>query len=213
MARHESDKSRSKIRISAAIEKHRHEYEEKKKQCPFDAVRKASFDPEKYGERVKERRNLMNKTQWDIAKEAGMTAAMLSKIEAGNEKEINQNYLYLLSVVLDCTPDYLLGRTDVPEEFIVVIPKGKENKINAPKAFSPIKFDEKPVCELSLSIMQGVTLAAARKAYNEIPETVFQLIAILRSENPKLISDFRNTVDLFCSLHEVEVDHFRKSAN
>lgn len=213
MARHESDKNRSKTRISAAIEKHRHEYEEKKKQCPFDAVRRAGFESEKYGERIKDRRNLLNKTQWDIAKEAGMTAAMLSKIEAGNVKEVNQDYLYLLSIVLDCTPDYLLGRTDAPEEFVAAIPEGKENKVNAPKAFSPIKFDEKPVCELSLSIMQGVTLAAARKAYNEIPETVFQLIAILRSENPELVSDFTKAVDLLCSLHKVEVDRFRRSAN
>lgn len=212
MARYKSDKNRSKIRISAAIEKHRLEYQKMKSQCPFNADRKASFNPEEYGKRVQERRNLLNKTQSVIAKEAGMSTAMLSKIEGGGIKEINQDYLYLLSVVLECTADYLLGRATAPEGF-VGIPGKEGNQTDGSKAISPIKFEEKPVCELSLSIMQGVTLAAARKAYNEIPETVFQLIAILRSENPKLISEFSKCVDLLCSSHNVKVDYFRRSAN
>ena len=198
-----SDKQQSNQRIAAASEKYKNQIRELTRSYPWDENRRASFKPKAFGDKVSALRNQSGQSQAYYAKSTGMSVAMFSKIERGEIKELNPRYLYLLSVVFDCNPDYLLGRTNLPNGLCSAKPDGTTEEL-----YCPIKFTEPPIAKLDIVLMDQVLHLAAQEAYDRIPESVFQLIAILESTNEKLHQEFSAELNHLCKKYDLAVDHF-----
>lgn len=198
-----TDKKKSRQKIAAAKEKYKNQIRELERSYPLDESRSASFNPEIFGSRVRTLRQQSEKTQKDCADNAGMTVAMFSKIELGNIEKLNPDYLYLLSVVLDCSPDYLLGHTDLRDRRVEAKPDGTTQEL-----YCPIKPNERPVSKFEILMMDQVIQFAAHEEYDKIPENVFQLIAILESSNEDLRKEFSASLNHLCKKYDLVVDHF-----
>ena len=190
MSTHQSDKKISQKRIDAAIGKHRNEYEEKKKFCPWCEKYTKAYVPIKFGEKVRSRRHELDINQQKCAKECGMTGPMLSKIEDGRMVAPNQDYVYLLCVVLECTPDYLLG--------MIVQPDKKVSNDSPEGLINPISYWEPAEATAISEVMQRIIQNSIRKTYIDCPDTLSKLIAVLESKNPELSEHFDAVLSDLC---------------
>lgn len=161
MSKHQSDKNISKESIDKAIGKHRVEFEKKKEFCPWCEEYTKAYVPIKFGEKLRRRRKELNIKQNKCAKEYGMTGPMLYKIEHGKMVVPNQDYVYLLCVALNCTPDYLLGMTEQPGVKVSDTPsKGM---------LDPMHHWEPAEATAISEVMQRVIQNSIRKTYIDCP--------------------------------------------
>ncbi len=199
-----TDKEMGERRVAEAIEKHKFEFEKKKQLCPYSTAYEQAYSPIEFGKKVSSRRNDLDMSQKYCAKESGMTSPMLSRIESGGLKGvIKQDSLYLLCVTLDCTPDYLLGITESPELWVHTNEDGSQTEVK-----SPFAYREAPVRKLTSKLMWNVVDEAIRKTYIDRPDDVLSLIAVLESQNPKLLKEFYNEVHSLCDRYDLCVRQF-----
>lgn len=198
-----SDKKKSMRKIAAANEKYKNQLRELRRSYPWDENRRNAFNPEIFGNRVRTLRKQAGKSQKECVDSEVMTVANLSKIELGKIRNINPDYLYHLCVVLDCSPDYLLGRTDLRDRQVEVKPDGTTQEL-----YCPIKPTERPIAKLNVVLMDQVIQFAVREEYDKIPENVFQLIAILESKDEGLHEEFSASLNHLCKKFTLTVDHF-----
>ena len=66
------------------------------------------------GQRLRERRMQAGWSQVEVAQQAGIIQGDLSLLERGQKRELWASTLARLAEVLDCSLDYLAGRTDDP---------------------------------------------------------------------------------------------------
>ena len=71
------------------------------------------YDPEKISDRIKEQAKQKKKTLGDILSIYGLSVNTVTNIRNG--KKISYLNLAHIADELDCSVDYLLGRTDNPE--------------------------------------------------------------------------------------------------
>ncbi len=71
--------------------------------------------PSVFGQRLREARTARNWTQEQLAKESGVTAAVISHFETGTRQRASADNLVKLATALSISVDYLLGRTDQTE--------------------------------------------------------------------------------------------------
>ena len=67
-------------------------------------------------ERIRERRKEMGFTQEELALALGLQKAAVAKYESGRVENIKQAVLLKMADLLDCTPAYLMGWSNVPGE-------------------------------------------------------------------------------------------------
>ena len=67
-------------------------------------------------ERIRERRKEMGFTQEELALALGLQKAAVAKYESGRVENIKQAVLLKMAELLDCTPAYLMGWTNIPIE-------------------------------------------------------------------------------------------------
>ena len=67
-------------------------------------------------ERIRERRKEMGFTQEELALALGLQKAAVAKYESGRVENIKQAILLKMAELLDCTPTYLMGWSNVPGE-------------------------------------------------------------------------------------------------
>jgi repressor LexA len=65
-------------------------------------------------ERIKTRRHFLNKTLLEVAEEIGIKEATLQRYESGLIKNVPHDRIVDLAQALNCTPQYLMGWTDIP---------------------------------------------------------------------------------------------------
>lgn len=68
------------------------------------------------GERVKERRKLVELSQGDLGALVGISAQAISNIERGRTESVSINRLELMSRYCKCTIEYLSGDSDDPDK-------------------------------------------------------------------------------------------------
>lgn len=68
--------------------------------------------PSIFGERLREARTARGWTQERLARESGVTAAVISHFETGTRQRASAANLVKLATALSVSVDYLLGRTD-----------------------------------------------------------------------------------------------------
>ena len=71
--------------------------------------------PSIFGQRLREARTLRGWTQEQLAKESGISAAVISHFETGTRQRASAANLVKLATGLSISVDYLLGRTDQAE--------------------------------------------------------------------------------------------------
>ena len=69
---------------------------------------------EGFGQRVVTARDQQGWTRRELAKRAGLHEQHLAKVERGERYRIEGDTILKLAEALECTTDYLLGRTDDP---------------------------------------------------------------------------------------------------
>ncbi len=69
-------------------------------------------------ERLKDRRKALGLTLQEVADKMGLTRATVQRYESGLIKGVETGVLERLSEVLACTPAYLMGWTDEPENLL-----------------------------------------------------------------------------------------------
>ncbi len=70
----------------------------------------------KMAERIRKRRKEMGFTQEELALALGLQKAAVAKYESGRVENIKQAILLKMAELLDCTPAYLMGWSNVPRE-------------------------------------------------------------------------------------------------
>jgi len=71
------------------------------------------YDSHKIAERIRERTKQQGKTLRMLLKECGLSINTISHIDSG--RDITTLHFAKIADALDCSVDYLLGRTDNPE--------------------------------------------------------------------------------------------------
>ena len=66
----------------------------------------------KLQDRIKERRLSLGLTLLEIAKQLNITEATMQRYENGQIKNIKHETIYALSLILKCSPSYLMGWSD-----------------------------------------------------------------------------------------------------
>jgi transcriptional regulator with XRE-family HTH domain len=69
---------------------------------------------EGFGQRVITARSTHGWTRRELAKRAGLHEQHLAKVERGARQRIEADTILKLAEALNCSADYLLGRTDTP---------------------------------------------------------------------------------------------------
>lgn len=67
-------------------------------------------------ERIRDRRKEMGFTQEDLALALGLQKAAVAKYESGRVENIKQAVLLKMAELLQCTPAYLMGWSNIPTE-------------------------------------------------------------------------------------------------
>ena len=199
MANYKSDKKISKEHIKNASERFENELRILKEFCPFSDRYANAYNPDEYGERVRSCRENLGFTQTKCGEIVGMTGAALSKIEKGAVKKLNPDHLYLLCIVFEVTPDYLLGLTkkrDAKVEKHVVDGKEEEKEI-----FMPIKFSEEPVAELATLFNANWTEAKGK--YVRYPELCALLSSILRHGRDEAMEELSSSVKYIYDKYDI----------
>lgn len=71
------------------------------------------YDSQTIASRIKERTKVQNRTLREVLAQSNMSINTVSNINNG--RDINSKHLAQIADTLDCSVDYLLGRTDNPE--------------------------------------------------------------------------------------------------
>lgn len=107
------------------------------------------------GERIKRRRKELRLTQKDLASKMGLDNTTISKWES-NTYEPDTKSLYKLAEILSVTTDYLLGRTDSPEGFVVDYSKAKDHSEITWGDAVEQGMAEEPLYKFQLSIAKNI---------------------------------------------------------
>lgn len=65
-------------------------------------------------ERIKERRIAMGFTQEELASKLGLQKSAIAKYENGRVENIKRSVIMRMSIILECSPTYLLGWDNLP---------------------------------------------------------------------------------------------------
>lgn len=184
-----NDRTESKSRIAKAIEKYQISYDDKKKSFPPESLAKLEVDLGKYGANIRGERIAVGFGIEKCANEIGTTAATLSKIENGQLKKLNYDFLYLLCVLFKCTPHYLLGMVNE-----------KNKSIDADKTVlsSPIRYSE-PIAAYLMNELD--TMDLIDNAYTQDPAMCELLLYLLRSKNPLIYDRIKSALRGICALY------------
>lgn len=185
-----NDRIESKSRIAKAIEKYQISYDDKRKSFPPQSLAKFELNLEKYGENIRGERLALGYGIEKCANEIGTTAATLSKIENGQLKKLNYDFLYLLCVLFKCTPYYLLG---------LVNEKDKSIDADQTVLTSAIRYSEPTVAHLMNEF--DSTLDLLDNAYAENPAMCKLLLYLLQSKNPLIFDRIENALRGICALY------------
>lgn len=79
--------------------------------CEFEAD--SMYDSQTIASRIKERTKAQGRTLREVLAQSNMSINTVSNINNG--RDINSKHLAQIADTLDCSVDYLLGRTDNPE--------------------------------------------------------------------------------------------------
>ena len=176
-----SDKDKSLARISVAQEKYANELRQKEKMYPRKSIKADQVDFQQYGSRIHELRQRKQMSLAVCAREVGMSTAMLGKLENGQGKRLNFDYLYLLCCVFDTTPDYLFGRVDGINESLEPSDGDSEKPV---VLYEPINFTEKPVAHLTNEFSD--TSGIFQNLYVENPELCDLLLRVIKCRDPQV---------------------------
>ena len=72
------------------------------------------MDMDAFGKRLRERREQAGYSQTEVAKQTGIIQRDLSLLERGKKHALWAGTLLRLAETLECSLDYLVGRTDDP---------------------------------------------------------------------------------------------------
>lgn len=176
-----SDKDKSLARISVAQEKYANELRQKEKMYPRKSIKADQVDFQQYGSRIHELRQRKQMSLAVCAREVGMSTAMLGKLENGQGKRLNFDYLYLLCCVFDTTPDYLFGRVNGINESLEPSDGDSEKPV---VLYEPINFTEKPVAHLTNEFSD--TSGVFQNLYVENPELCDLLLRVIKCRDPQV---------------------------
>lgn len=197
MTQSKSDKKKRLDPIKAAKKKFEYGIECLKINCRNSQLYLDKFDPEKYGKRVRISREKLNLTQSDCGRMIGLSGEVLSKIERGDIKKLNEDYLYLLCCLFGVTIDYLLGLAQNPDGVIAVTPDGEQYE----KAVL-IEFDGHVVKDTMW--LMSLNRMIAREKYAKYPELYTKLSDILRSDDPKATELLLDVVKIIHKHYNIE---------
>lgn len=71
-----------------------------------------------FQERIKERRNEKGFTLLDLAIAVGVKEATMQRYESGEIKNVKHETVVKLAEILNCSPQYLMGWVDIPNDII-----------------------------------------------------------------------------------------------
>ena len=123
------------------------------------------------------------------AREVGMSTAMLGKLENGQGKRLNFDYLYLLCCVFDTTPDYLFGRVNGINESLEPSDDDSEKPV---VLYEPINITEKPVAHLANEFSD--TFGIFQNLYMENPELCDLLLRVIKCKDPQVRSALESAI-------------------
>ena len=70
-------------------------------------------------ERIKERRNEKGFTLLDLADAIGVKEATMQRYESGEIKNVKHETVVKLAEILHCSPQYLMGWVDIPNDIVI----------------------------------------------------------------------------------------------
>ena len=73
-----------------------------------------AMDMDEFGKRLLERREQAGLSQAEVSRRTGIIQRDISRLEHGIKPALWADTLLRLAEALECTTDYLLGRTDTP---------------------------------------------------------------------------------------------------
>ena len=73
-----------------------------------------AMDMDELGKRLRERREQVGLSQAEVSRRTGIIQRDISRLEHGIKSALWADTLLRLAEALECTTDYLLGRTDTP---------------------------------------------------------------------------------------------------
>lgn len=79
--------------------------------------------------RIKKRRIQLGLTLIEVANKLGVSEGTVQRYESGFIKNIKYETIVKLSEILNCTPEYLMGFSDVPEENELLLSKTENRRI------------------------------------------------------------------------------------
>lgn len=197
MAQFKSDKEMHSDPIKEATKTFEYGIEVLKINCPYSQLYSDTFNPEEYGKRVRISREKLDLTQSDCGEIIGISGEVLSKIERGDIKKLNMDYLYLLCCVFNVTADYLLGLAQERNGVIRYKPDGSQ-------------YEEAIVFDLDGHVVKDIynllllDRVAAREKYARYPELYTKLSDILRSDNSDATELLLDIVRLIHKHYKIE---------
>ena len=69
-------------------------------------------DKKRIGERIKERREEMNLSAWEVAEQLGLSKATIHRYESGEIKKIKLPIIESIASILKVNPDWLIGKSE-----------------------------------------------------------------------------------------------------
>lgn len=197
MAQSKSDKETRSDPIKEAMKTFEYGIEVLKINCPYSQLYSDTFNPEEYGNRVRAGREERKLTQSECGRIIGISGEVLSKIERGDIKKLNPDYLYLLCCLFGVTPDYLLGLAEKQNGVIRYRPDGSQYE----KAIV-IDLDGHVVKDIyNLLLLDRVS---AREKYARYPELYTKLSDILRSDNSDATELLLDVVKIIHKHYKIE---------
>lgn len=100
--------------------------------------------------RIKERRIAMHLTQDALAQKLGLQKSAIAKYENGRVQNIKKSILAKMSLILECTPSYLMGFDDLSPD-IILSPAERELVIAYRNANSGIRTSIRKLLDIEES--------------------------------------------------------------
>lgn len=197
MAQSKSDKEMRSDSIKKAMKTFEYGMECLKIKCPYSQFYSDTFNPEEYGKRVRISREKLNLTQSECSEIIGISGEVLSKIERGDIKKLNMDYLYLLCCVFAVTPDYLLGLAQERNGVIRCTPDGSQYE-------EPVLIDFDGHVVKDMSWLMSINRLISRKKYAKCPELYTKLSDILRSDNQQATELLLDVVRIIHKHYNIE---------
>lgn len=137
------------------------------------------------GKRVKELRMGMKMSMQDLGDKVGMTKQGIGRIESGKPMiNVRDRILKNLSVALECTPDYLLGRVDEVRGVL------HEEDMDKPVRINPV---------IKRDLVEGLTERVWRLGKNnaEILNTTLSILENISVEEQRLFRAYLNSLSAY----------------